>query len=95
MTNENVVFVGNKKEKNAMDYALAILTQINNGAHEIIVKGRGRAISRVFDATEIVKNNFSKGIEYKLITPSTETFKVEGDSRIVKVTSIEVVLAKK
>ena len=92
--NENVVFVSNKPEKHAKDYAFAILTQLAKH-NEVIVKGRGKAISRVFDATEIVGNILAKGIEYKKITPSTEQIETDDKERPMRVTAIEVVLIKK
>ena len=56
---ENVVFVGNK---NLMSYVLACVTQLNRGAEEIVVKARGRAISRAVDVAEVLKNRFLKEV---------------------------------
>ncbi|MDP3565017.1 MAG: RNA-binding protein, partial [Methanoregula sp.] len=39
---ENTVFVGNKP---VMNYVLAVVTQFNNGAEEVAIKARGKAIS--------------------------------------------------
>ena len=43
-TDENVIFVGNKPP---MSYVLAVVTQFNmSGSDEVVIKARGRAISR-------------------------------------------------
>ena len=47
---ENTVFVGNKP---VMNYVLAVVTQFNNGASEVAIKARGKAISRAVDTAEI------------------------------------------
>ena len=47
---ENTVFVGNKP---VMNYVLAVVTQFNNGAEEVAIKARGKAISRAVDTAEI------------------------------------------
>ena len=40
---ENVIYVGNKPP---MSYVLAVVTQFNGGSDEVVIKARGRAISR-------------------------------------------------
>ena len=44
---ENVIYVGNKPP---MSYVLAVVTQFNSGSTEVVIKARGRAISRAVDA---------------------------------------------
>ncbi|MDO9044707.1 MAG: RNA-binding protein, partial [Methanobacteriaceae archaeon] len=43
MSEENVVYIGNKP---VMNYVLAVVTQMNGGSNEVVLKARGRAISR-------------------------------------------------
>ncbi len=51
-TDENVIYVGNKPP---MSYVLAVITQFNTtGSEEVVIKARGRAISRAADTAEIV-----------------------------------------
>ncbi|MCA1915686.1 DNA-binding protein Alba, partial [Methanospirillum hungatei] len=64
MENDNIVFVGNKP---VMNYVLAVVTQFNNGAGEVIIKARGKAISRAVDTTEIALNRFLQDVEKKSI----------------------------
>jgi DNA-binding protein len=48
--NADVIFIGNKPP---MSYVLAVVTQFNSGSTEVVIKARGRAISRAVDAAEI------------------------------------------
>ena len=42
MAEENIVYIGNKP---VMNYVLAVVTQMNSGVTEVILKARGRAIN--------------------------------------------------
>jgi len=90
MAEENTVYVG---KKGTMAYVLAIVTQSNNGAKEIIVKARGRAISRAVDVSEIVKNKFITDIKIAKINISTEEIKT-AEGNPLKVSAIEITLKK-
>jgi hypothetical protein len=46
MRDDNTVFVG---KKGTMGYVLAVVTQFNNGADNVVVKARGKLISRAVD----------------------------------------------
>ncbi len=85
---ENTVFVGNKP---VMNYVLAVVTQFNNGASEVAIKARGKAISRAVDTAEISLNRFLEGVTKKDIVISTEV--IDTDSGKTNVSSIEIVLA--
>ena len=87
---ENVIFVGNKPP---MSYVLAIVTQFNSGSNEVIVKARGRAISRAVDAAEITRNRFVQDAKIKQIEIGTESITNE-EGRTSNVSSIEITLAK-
>ena len=86
-TRENTVFVGNKP---VMNYVLAVVTQFNNGAEEVAIKARGKAISRAVDTAEISLNRFLEGVKKKEILTSTEV--IDTDSGKTNVSSIEIVL---
>jgi len=66
---ENTVFIG-KKEPIA--YVLAVVSQFNNKSGDVVVKARGRAISKAVDVVEIVKNRFMPNTQVKDIKISTE-----------------------
>jgi DNA-binding protein len=85
---ENTVFVGNKP---VMNYVLAVVTQFNNGADEVAIKARGKAISRAVDTAEISLNRFLDGVTKKEIITSTEV--IDTDTGKTNVSSIEIVLA--
>lgn len=89
MAEEHVVFVGNKP---VMNYVLAALTQLNEGAGEVTIKARGRAISRAVDVAEILRNRFMPNLNIKGIKIDTEELESEG--RSVNVSTIEITLAK-
>ncbi len=90
MAEENIVFIG---KKGTMAYVLAVVTQLNQGTSEVVLKARGRAISRAVDVAEIVKNKFIKDINVDNISISTEEVPAEnGDS--LKVSAIEITLKK-
>lgn len=90
MLKDNTVFVGNKP---VMNYVLAVVTQFNNGAPEVAIKARGRAISRAVDTAEIALNRFLENVSKKEISTSTEI--IDTDSGKTNVSSIEIVLVNR
>jgi DNA-binding protein len=91
-TDENTIFVGNKPP---MSYVLAIVTQFNtSGSDEVVIKARGRAISRAVDAAEITRNRFVTDADVKNINISTESMTNE-EGRTSNVSSIEICLTTK
>lgn len=90
MIKDNTVFVGNKP---VMNYVLAVVTQFNNGAEEVAIKARGKAISRAVDTAEIALNRFLENVEKKQIVTSTEV--IDTDSGKTNVSSIEILLAQR
>lgn len=87
---ENVVFVGNKSP---MNYVLAVMTQFRNGAEDVRVKARGRAISRAVDVAEITRNRFMEDTKVDSIDIGTE--ELEGDEgEEVNVSTMEITLTK-
>jgi DNA-binding protein len=92
-TDENVIYVGNKPP---MSYVLAVVTQFNTrGSDEVIIKARGRAISRAVDTAEIVRNRFINDAEIKDIKIGTESITNEEEGRTSNVSSIEIILTTK
>ncbi len=87
---ENVIYVGNKPP---MSYVLAVVTQFS-ASTEVVIKARGRAISRAVDAAEITRNRFATDTEVKEIKIGTEGITNE-EGRTSNVSTIEICLAKK
>ncbi len=91
-TPSNVVLVGKKP---VMNYVLATLTLLNQGVDEVVVKARGRAISKAVDTVEIVRNRFLPGkIDVKSINIGSQTV-TSPDGRTSRVSTIEITIAKK
>jgi len=90
MSDANVVYVGNKP---VMNYVLACVTQLNQGANEVIVKARGRAISRAVDVAEILRNRFMPNTVIKDIKISTEQINT-AEGGTANVSAIEIAIAK-
>lgn len=65
---ENTIFIGNKP---VMNYVLAVVTQFNDN-DSVILRARGKAISRAVDTAEIVRNSFVQDAEVADIQISTE-----------------------
>jgi len=90
MSDENVVYIGSKP---VMNYVLAVVTQMNGGTSEVMLKARGRAISRAVDVAEIVRNRFILDAELGSIEISTE--KVSNDEGLhSNISAIEIQLNK-
>jgi DNA-binding protein len=70
-----VVYVGNKP---VMNYVLAALTQLNEESG-VVIKARGRAISRAVDVAEIVRNKFMPNVSIESIKVDTE--EIDSESR--------------
>ena len=90
MAEENIVYIGNKP---VMNYVLAVVTQMNSGVTEVILKARGRTISRAVDVAEIVRNRFISDVDVESINISTEEI-VGNEGTSSNVSAIEIKLSK-
>ncbi len=90
MSEDNIVYIGNKP---VMNYVLAVVTQMNGGIPEVMLKARGRAISRAVDVAEIVRNKFMSDLELGTINISTEEVTNREGSNS-NVSAIEIKLLK-
>jgi len=89
MADNNVVFVGNKP---VMNYVLAVVKEFNNGATDVTLKARGKAISRAVDAAEVTRNRFVTDAKINGIKIGTEKMASErGESNV---SIIEIVMSK-
>ncbi len=87
---DNIVFVGKKYTK---EYMWAVVTQFQQGASEVIVKARGKLISKAVDVAEGVKHKFMPDIRNKEVKISTEVLASE-DGTKTNVSAIEIVLIR-
>ncbi|RLF20275.1 MAG: DNA-binding protein Alba [Thermoprotei archaeon] len=87
---EGVVLVGAKPP---MNYVLATIIQFNQGCDRVIIKARGRAISKAVDTAEIVRLRWLPGqVEVKDVKIGTEKVGEPGKER--NVSTIEIVLER-
>ena len=90
---DNIVYIG---EKPFMNYVTGVVTQFKTkNEKEVIVKARGKFISRAVDVTEASIKKFLKeeNIKVKDIKISSEEFENK-EGKKVNVSTIEIVLVK-
>jgi len=90
VSDENIVFVGTKP---ASSYVLAVTSQFEEGSSMVVIKARGKAISKAVDVAEIVRRRYVKDAEVADITIGTEEVTSE-DGRTLRVSSMSIVLAR-
>jgi len=92
MSERNDVLIGRKP---VMNYVLACITLFHGGANEVLVKARGRAISRAVDVVEVVRRRFMPDVQIKNIGIGTDQLapREEGGTP-TNVSTIEITLAK-
>ena len=76
-----------------MNYVLACVTQLNRGANEIVIKARGRAISRAVDVAEVLKNRFLTDVKIHKVDIGTETLKTN-EGKDINVSAIEITIGR-
>ncbi len=85
-----IVLVGSK---NVMSYVLACVTLFNKGATEVVIKARGRLISRAVDVAEITRHRFVLDVKVKDIQTDTTTVQTDKGSDL-NVSTIDITLSK-
>ena len=93
MTMDNSIFIGGKP---FMNYVTGVVMQFTTkNAGEVIVKARGKFISRAVDVAEVAAKRFLQGqVEIGNIAINSEEFENK-EGKQVRVSTIEIVLAKK
>ncbi|TLZ71567.1 MAG: DNA-binding protein Alba [Methanobacteriota archaeon] len=86
----NTVYIGKKP---MMTYVLAVVSQFNVGSENVIIKARGKSISRAVDVAEIVRNRYVTQAQVREIRIGTERLPEE-DGTSTNVSSIEIFLSK-
>ena len=69
MSESNAVLIGRKP---VMNYVLACITLFHGGSKEVIVKARGKSISRAVDVVEVVRRRFLPNVKLQHIGIGTE-----------------------
>ena len=89
MSEENTVFIGNKP---VTAYVMACVTQFNRDAESIVLKARGRAISRAVDVAEVLQRRFMKDrVKVTDIQISTEQIETR-EGNLTNVSAIEITI---
>ena len=87
---EGVILVGQKATPN---YVLATVTQFSQGATKVVIKARGRAISKAVDTAEMVKRFLQNRVEVTEVKIGSEKVGEKGKERTVS--TIEIVITRK
>jgi archaea-specific DNA-binding protein len=89
---DNSIFIGGKP---FMNYVTSVVMQFTTkNADEVIVKARGKFISRAVDVAEVASKRFLKDqVKIKDIAVDSEEFQ-NNEGREVRVSTIEIVLMK-
>jgi len=92
MAADNSIFVGSKP---FMNYVTSVVMQFTTkDAKDVIVKARGKFISRAVDIAEVASKRFLKDqISIKDIKIDSEEFENK-EGKQVRVSTIEIVLSK-
>ena len=93
MADDNNIFIGGKP---FMNYVTGVVMQFTTkNAPEVVVKARGKFISRAVDVAEVSVKRFLEGqIEVRDIKIDSEGFQNK-EGRDVRVSTIEIALARK
>jgi DNA-binding protein len=91
--NDNSIFVGGKP---FMNYVTGVVMQFTTkNADEVIIKARGKFISRAVDVAEVAAKRFLEAtVQIMGIKIDSEEF-TNKEGRKVRVSTIEITLAKK
>jgi len=92
MVDDNSIFIGGKP---FMNYVTGVVMQFTTKqAPEVIIKARGKFISRAVDVAEVASRRFLVGqVELGDIRIASEEFK-NNEGKTVRVSTIEIVLKK-
>ncbi len=91
--NDNVIFIG---EKPFMNYITSVVTQFKTkNQKEVIIRARGKFISRAVDVAEFSAKRFLKeeNIKIKEVKINSEEFENK-EGKKVNVSTIDIVLEK-
>ncbi len=93
MAEDNSIFIGGKP---FMNYVTGVVMQFTTkNAKDVFIKARGKFISRAVDVAEVASKRFLEGsVEIKDIKVDSEGFQNK-EGRDVRVSTIEIQLAKK
>jgi len=86
----NFVIIGSKP---IMNYVVACLTLFNDGANKVLIRARGRHISKAVDSVELLRRVFIKDANIEDIEIGTDIL-IRDDGEQANVSTIEISLEK-
>ena len=92
-TDEHTIFIGNKP---FMNYVTGVVMQFTTqGAQEVVIKARGKFISKCVDVSEVTAKRFLQDtVDLRGIKIDSEEFENQ-EKKLIRVSTIEITLAKK
>ncbi|MBS3149393.1 DNA-binding protein Alba [Candidatus Woesearchaeota archaeon] len=92
-TDDHIVFIGGKP---FMNYVTGVVMQFTTqGANEVVIKARGKFISRAVDIAEVSTKRFLENtVEIRGIKIDSEEFENQ-EQKLIRVSTIEITLGKK
>ena len=89
---DNNIFIGGKP---FMNYVTGVVMQFTTkNANEVVIKARGKFISRAVDVAEVAGKRFLEGsVSTKDIKIDSEEFKTD-EGKDIRVSTIEITLVK-
>ncbi|MCK5321136.1 DNA-binding protein Alba [Candidatus Pacearchaeota archaeon] len=89
---ENSIFIGGKP---FMNYVTGVIMQFGNGAREVVVKARGKFISKGVDVAEVARRKFltEQNVSVKEVKIGSEEFENK-EGKLINVSILEVILKK-
>ncbi len=90
-SDDNVIFVGNKPP---MNYVIAVLTEFKK-SDEVVVKARGRAISKAVETCEVVRKKFLADVTISDIQIGSESIIDDKTNKPMDLATIEIYMTTK
>lgn len=93
MSDDNSIFIGNGP---FMNYVTSVVMQFTSGKSDnVVIKARGKLISRAVDVAELVVNDFFKDVvSVEKVEIGSEIFEEKDKEKEVRVSTIEITLVK-
>jgi archaea-specific DNA-binding protein len=88
--NDSTIFVGSKP---LVNYIRGVITQFTKrGAPEVVIRSRGKFISKAVDVAEVARRSLESGIKVKEIKIGSESFESEGKK--TNISTMDITLIK-
>lgn len=88
---KNIVFIGNKQ---VMNYVTSAVMQLKTGSPSVIIKARGKFISKAVDVAEVLRKRFLKDLSLTIEDIKIDTEEYDKEGKTIKVSTIDIIIAK-